>query len=114
MATQVHTKARNMKVTYPYLDQRAAILKDSGYPVSKWITFCETLLDNGFQVYLYEAKETKSKYVTVKKHYKEYRVRFSDHKPNKIRELQGDCDFFVGITHTGVRTTADALVAVSK
>ena len=39
-------------------------------------------------------------------------MRFSDHKPNREKELTGDCDFFVGRTNTGVRTTEDAKVFV--
>lgn len=66
----------------------------------------------GFSVELYEARQTKSKYCTVKLDGKSFKVRFSDHKPIYQREMKGDCDFFVGHTHTGIRTTQDAINAV--
>ena len=66
----------------------------------------------GFTVELYEARQTKSKYCTVRHAGKQFKVRFSDHKPIYRREMQGDCDFFVGHTHTGIRTTHDAANAV--
>jgi hypothetical protein len=68
----------------------------------------------GFTLTLYEARHTLSKYVTVSDGQSEYKVRFSNHRPNKGRELNGDCDFFVGVTHTGWRTTDHALEAVAE
>lgn len=43
-----------------------------------------------------------------------YTVRFSDHAPNKKREKNGDCDFFVGVTNFKVTTTDDAIKAVKE
>lgn len=65
----------------------------------------------GFTIELYEARQTKSKYCTVKRDVKSFKVRFSDHKPIYHREMQGDCDFFVGVTNTGSRNTHDAINA---
>jgi hypothetical protein len=110
----VFPKARNVKVTQDFLDKRHAFSEARGYAKSKWIVFCETLLAAGFHLTLYEARETLSKYVTVSDGNERFLVRFSNHRPNKSRELAGDCDFFVGVTHTGVRTTDDALAAVSR
>jgi hypothetical protein len=107
-------KAKNVKVTREFLNQRHEWNSARGYPKSRWIAFCETLIAAGFHVSLYEAKETLSKYVTISDGDSKYLVRFSNHRPNKRRELAGDCDFFVGVTHTGVRTTDDALEAVSR
>jgi len=83
-----------------------------GYKKSKWIELCEVLLKNGFEISLYEARKSVSKYLTLKRDDKEFKIRFSNHKPIKRREEKGDCDFFVGISNSTVTTTHDALDAV--
>lgn len=105
-------KATNKVVTTGYLKGRAEVLVRMGYSKSKWIYFCEEMLRLDFTVELYEARQTKSKYCTVKRDGRTFKVRFSDHKPIYQREMQGDCDFFVGYTHTGIRNTHDAVNAV--
>lgn len=107
-----HRKATNITVTGPYLKGRAEGLAAAGYSKSKWIYFCEEMMRLGFTVELYEARQTKSKYCTVRRDNKAYKVRFSDHKPIYHREMAGDCDFFVGHTNTGIRNTHDAVNAV--
>lgn len=99
-------------VTQTFLDLKTRMAAKAGYPKAKWVEFCEALLVEGFELQLYEAKKTFSKYITVRRGDRSLKVRFSDHKPIKARELAGDCDFFVGRTHTGRRTTEDALRAV--
>lgn len=108
------TKIRNDFITPQLLAERATRSVQAGFAKQKWIKFCETLLDSGYNLKLYEAVRTHSKYITVIRDSKEFKVRFSNHKPIQERELRGDCDFFVGITHTGWRTTDDALIAVDK
>lgn len=105
-------KATHKKITAGYLQGRAEGCYKKGYPVPKWITFCQTLMSEGYEIVLYEARQTVSKYVTVQRGAKRYKVRFSNHKPIERRELAGDCDFFVGVTHHSVTTTEQALVAV--
>lgn len=95
-----------------FLERRAKSCLAKGFTKQKWISFCEVLLEKGFTIKLYEARETVSKYITIYQNDKYYRVRFSNHKPNYSREKNKDCDFFVGVTHTGVRTTNDALKAI--
>lgn len=110
-------KATNVKVTEGYLNQRINFLKKNNWPKSKWIFFCEEMMRLGLVVELYEARQTKSKYCTVKSPNgpeKPFKVRFSDHKPNYHREVQQHCDFFVGFTHTGIRNTQGAINAVCK
>jgi len=102
-------KATGNKVTIQFINSRMEILESKGYGKTKWIEFCEKMNENGFSCYLYEAKSTLSKYIAVKYGNKELKVRFSNHKPIKSRELNNDCDFFVGVTNTGVRTTEDAI-----
>lgn len=108
-------KATNKLLTMDYLRSRAQGLIEYGFPKSKWIYFCEEILRLGFTAELYEARQTKSKYITVRRPddwSKSFKVRFSDHKPIYHREMAGDCDFFVGMTHTGTRNTHDAVNAV--
>lgn len=108
-------KATNKKLTVEYLRNRAEGLVAAGFPKSKWIHFCEEMMRLGFAVELYEARQTKSKYCTVFRpdnRRETFKVRFSDHKPIHQREMAGDCDYFVGHTHTGIRNTNDAINAV--
>lgn len=95
-----------------FLEKRANSCMAKGFSKQKWISFCEVLISKGFSIKIYEARETVSKYITVFKDGKYFRVRFSNHKPNYTREKNKDCDFFVGVTHTGIRTTEDALKAI--
>lgn len=108
-------KITNEKLTPAILAQKAESATSKGYAKQKWVTFCETLISEGYTVMLYEARRTFSKYVTVlADDGRRFKVRFSNHKPIAEREHAGDCDFFVGITHTGTRTTDDALRAVRE
>lgn len=115
-SSKLNTGASNAarRVDFDYLDRRAKASTDKGYSVQKWIEFCRWALDFGMVVFLYESTSTVSKYVFVAKTEKgtRFKVRFSNHKPNWVREAQDDCDFFVGVTNTGFRTTADAIEAV--
>lgn len=101
-------KATNRTVNVDYLRYRAEWLAERGFPKSKWISFCEEMISHGLSISLYEARATRSKYVTVSDGQKAYKVRFSNHRPIRAREVAGDCDFFVGVTHLGTTTTAQA------
>lgn len=85
-----------------------------GYPKAKWIEFSEILLKEDYELYIYEARKTFSKYITVMKDDKKFKVRFSNHKPIAHRELSNDCDFFVGVTNLKVTNTNMALKAVME
>jgi len=102
-------KATDLLVTQQFLNARVCQAKEGGFPKAKWIEFCETMAADGFRCWLYEARQTYSKYITVSNGTTDVKIRFSNHKPDKSRELNGDCDFFVGKTHTGTRTTRDAI-----
>ena len=104
-------KASNLKINQQFLDKRSNSCVAKGFSKQKWISFCEDLLVRGFTLELYEARKTFSKYITINGSYK---VRFSNHKPIYARELNKDCDFFVGVSNTGARNTQDALEAVEK
>lgn len=103
------------KITNQYLTKEILKQKTSKkYGKQKWIIFAEELLNKGYKISLYEARRTFSKYLTVEKGEKQFKVRFSNHKPIKEREENNDCDFFVGVTNYKVTTTEDALDAVYK
>ena len=105
-------KATNLIVDQKFLDERHKKLLKYGYHKTKWMEFCEEMHSLGLKCSLYEARETRSKYITVIGKDRSIKVRFSNHRPIKFRELRGDCDFFVGVTNTGVRTTRDAIAFV--
>jgi hypothetical protein len=104
-------KQDRANLTLRFLEGRKEIFTKAGYPCPKWIEFSEEFLKLGFQVTLYEAKTTVSKYITVVKDKHRFKVRFSNHKPIKHRELQGDCDFFVGVTNLRTTNTRMAILA---
>lgn len=106
------SKAKNRPIDQAYLDSRTAALASSGFRKSKWIEFCEAMLNRGLRVNLYEARRTVSKYVTVRASGKKaFKVRFSNHKPIRAKEAGNDCDFFVGRTHFATTTTSQAIAA---
>lgn len=107
-------KATHKRINQDFLDQRVAQAEAKGFGKAKWIGFCETMMAEGYYLKLYEARKTVSKYITVIKpddpsH--KFKVRFSNHRPIKHREVSGDCDFFVGVTNLGVTTTEQAIEA---
>jgi hypothetical protein len=104
-------KAKNLRLTSDYLAARAQRSVALGYSKPKWVEFCEIALRRGFAVYLYEALHTASKYVTLRRDGRVFKVRFSNHKPIPSREAGRDCDFFVGVTNQTVTTTGQALRA---
>ena len=107
-------KVRNIVVTPDFLEDRARRSVSAGYAKQKWVIFCEAMLSRGYSMRIYEARKTFSKYITVYNSGRSFKVRFSNHKPIRDREVSGDCDFFVGWTHTGVRTTDQAIAAVDE
>ena len=83
-----------------------------GFSIPKWLLFCEYILSNyPLGVYLYEANSTKSKYITLINLSTKFKIRFSDHAPNLKKEIEKDCDFFVGFTNFTKFSTRDALNA---
>lgn len=107
-------KADHTEVTTAFLQHREAFAKTLGFEKQRWVHFCEVMLERGYRVTLYEAKQTVSKYVTVHRGDKRFKVRFSNHKPIERRELAGDCDFFVGITNLRTTTTNQAIAAAIR
>lgn len=103
-------KVKHKKVTVELLKSKIS----ERYGKQKWIVFCETLLKERYTLYLYEANKTFSKYITVCKGGRCFKVRFSNHKPAYSKENENDSDFYVGVSNFGTTTTEDALLAVKK
>lgn len=105
-------KATNKRVCQDFLNSRTRYLQSNGWAKSQWIVFCEEMLRFGLICELYEARNTVSKYITVRDGNDwsvQFKVRFSDHKPILHREMAGSCDFFVGRTNLKVTTTQMAI-----
>lgn len=103
------------RATYRLLRKASLKSTSKGYDIPKWIVFCYAQLLRGRDVWVYDAVMTVSKYVYVRDKGRQFKVRFSNHKPSRMREVvEHDCDFFVGVTHTGVRTYIDAWNACEK
>lgn len=107
-------KADNCPVTAALLNERAERSIALGYQKQKWISFCEAMLAMGFNVSLYEARKTVSKYITVESGARYFKVRFSNHRPIRAREEANDCDFFVGVSNLTTTTTDQAIAAVRE
>lgn len=104
-------------VTKGFLEAKKKKLSAGGWPVSKWIQFCEAMLNDGYHLTVMEAWTTKSKYIYVTNSNRApnrrlYKVRFSNHKPNPRTQEAMDSDFYVGVSHGQVTRTEDAIVAV--
>lgn len=120
MRYRSHNRSKTYKKGVPYgrginqayLDSRKERLVAGGWPISKWITFCEEMLQAGYVVNVYESQTTRSKYVYVSREKKTFKVRFSNHRPAREKQGEGDSDFYVGVSHGVVTTTADAKKAV--
>jgi len=109
-------KFRGDETSLPKLIVRETYILNKGFSTPKWIEFSRLMLMNEYRVWVYEAARTYSKYISVLNPYngKKYRVRFSNHKSNEVRENENNCDFFVGRNHNSVSTTADAIGATRK
>lgn len=77
------------------------------YPTPRYMAFIKQLIEAGWQIKLYEARV--SKYVFCIKGDEVYKIRFSNHKPLLRKELEEDCDYYVGISHNQVSTTTEIL-----
>lgn len=107
-------KIRGDKISSAYIDTLAIRYAAKGYPKTKWMIFSVRRMESSYEVFLYEARKTVSKYITVRNplNGKIFTVRFSNHKPIAHLEARGSCDFFVGRTNLAVTNTTQALEAV--
>jgi len=92
--------------TQKYLDYIKPGYIAKGYAVPKWIIFAETMIHEGFDVKICYSKSTVSKYVYIKRGKEPIiKIRFSNHKANKRREMEEDADYYVGRGNLGCITT---------
>lgn len=96
------------KISLEDVEQIKGRYRDAGFSIPKYLQFVEAALNYQCRVYLYDAQTTVSKYVTLMRGKRKYKVRFSNHKPNLNKEKNGESDFFVGVTNLAVTTTDDA------
>jgi len=69
--------------------------------VPMYLQFMEWACGNGFEVKLYEAKSTESKYVFLQNKTHKYKIRFSTHPIPAYKDKLTDCDFLVGKGNSG-------------
>ena len=88
---------------------------DAGFSIPKYLQLCRRALEtNRYAVNLYDSRSTVSKYVTVRYGKKKFKIRFSNHPPNKEKEQNGESDFFVGVTNFTITNTNDAWKALNE
>ena len=103
--------------TLCYIEKKRRWYEASEYSMPKWIQFCDQCMALGFELRIYDSRSSVSKYIWVSKQSapdKEYKVRFSNHKPSRCKEMVNDCDFYVGISHGKVCTMWDVLRELKK
>ncbi len=79
----------------------------------EWVNFCEQLLDNNFEVFLYLPEKKTSVYITVVKNNKMQTIRFSDHQTKQENWLKADVDYYVGPAELGMLTQKEVYDALS-
>jgi hypothetical protein len=97
------------ELTIQYLNDLKPGYIKSGYEVPKWIQFSENMIRLGCVVELIRSKSTVSKYLYISRGNKNFKVRFSNHKPNKYMEREEDCDYYVGVRNKGCMTTEQVI-----
>lgn len=105
------------ELTLEKIDKLKPSYINNNYSIPKWIVFSECMLKKGFKVYLVRSKSTVSKYIYVYNHNtksKGYKIRFSNHKPNKYKENNNDCDFYTGISNNNTLTTEKLIPKITK
>ncbi len=99
------------KIDLKYVNDLAKNYIEKNYSAPKWLQFSKYFILKGFEVYLAKSKSTVSKYIYVEDMENVFKVRFSNHKPNKNKEVAEDCNFFVGRTNLRTTTTEQAVLA---
>ena len=81
------------------------------YPTPKYLSFMLEMCLQGWEVKLYTA--TVSKYIFLTKKDIVYKIRFSNHKPIYSRQMENDCDYYVGISHKNSFTTEQIIEKIN-
>ena len=82
------------------------------YSTPKYLIFIREMIKSGYTVKVYKAGV--SKYVFIIKGDEIYKIRFSNHKPLYMKEIENDCDFYVGVSNTSVHTTEQIMTKILK
>jgi hypothetical protein len=82
------------------------------YPTPKYLLFIKQMIDSGWMVKLYKAGV--SKYVFLIKGNDIFKIRFSNHLPLYYKEVESDCDYYVGVSHLQCSTTEQILNEIIK
>jgi len=69
------------------------------YSTPKYLYFIQNMIKKGWSARLHQVEV--SKYVFVYRSNTIFKIRFSNHKPIKWKQMRKDCDFYVGISHQG-------------
>lgn len=84
------------------------------YPAPKWVLFAEQMIALGATVSFVESEKSVSKYVTVNYQRKTVKVRFSNHKPSRNKELLQECDYYAGVSNYKTLKTTQIIELVAK
>lgn len=87
------------------------------YPTPKYLLFMRSAIEIGLQVKILEVKVSKYVFVYSNRHGGKLgvtKVRFSNHKPNYIREKEDDADFYVGVSNFQTSTTEQILEKIKE
>lgn len=79
---------RPVKFTLQTYAERRLRAQTRGYPIPKWVCFCQDMLDLGLDVRFVDAKTTVSKYVYLRKNGRQFKVRFSYRRCKKSGLIQ--------------------------
>jgi hypothetical protein len=97
-------------LTKQHIDELKARSLKYGYPeCPKWVQFAEAAIKDGWEVKLYRARTTLSKYLFICKGAEQYKIRYSNHRPSYLKEEVADSDFYVGVHHKGCITTEELM-----
>lgn len=78
----------------------------------EWVKFCETLMDNEFEVFIYLPETSSSIYITIVKNCKLQIIRYSDHLPRSDRWLKNEIDYCIGPENLGMLSQQEVIDAV--
>lgn len=76
--------------------------ENSKYGCPKWVLLIERLIQHNkvrkwkFRIYIYDAKSTNSKYITVVRGEDTFTIRISNHSASSFNFRNRPCDFYVG------------------
>lgn len=103
-----------IRLTLKYLEGKKPNYLEQGYPVPKWIQFSEQMIKQGWEVAVYPAKTTVSKYIYINKNETSLKICFSNHKANNEKETFKDCDYYVGIGNNEVMITERLIEIINQ